>query len=293
MKTYLECIPCFFRQALEASRIAGANVRVQKEIMNEIAWVLPEFPLSSSPPEMGKIIHSVIKKHTGKDDPYRTIKNNSNRATLRLYPRLKEAVLSANNKLLSALNMAIAGNIIDFGVNNSLNVDREILKILDNGRRNKPLPNNHVFNFDKFKKALHRAETVLYLADNAGEIIFDRILIEEIKRIYSLKKIIFAVREKPIINDVLLGDAYKCGLNKTAEIISSGSDAPGTVLSLCFKQFMKIYRKADMIISKGQGNFEALPKRNKKIFFLFIAKCGIVARDVNCNVGDTILMNIS
>ncbi len=291
MKTYLECIPCFFKQALEASRIAGANTKVQKKIMNEVAVALTDFPLTSSPPIMGKIIHSTVKKISGKKDPYKTIKNKSNQEALRMYPRLKDAVLSSNNKLLSAVNMAIAGNIIDFGVNSSLDMEKEILKILDSAKRNKPLSNNHVFNFNGFKKALHGADTILYLADNAGEIIFDRILIEEIKRLYRTKDIILAVREKPIINDAISGDAYRCGLNKIAEIITSGSDAPGTVLSLCSKDFMKTYKKADMIISKGQGNFEALPKRNNKIFFLFIAKCSVVARDVNCEVGDTILMN--
>ena len=125
----------------------------------------------------------------------------------------------------------------------------------------------------------------MYIADNAGEIVFDRVLIEQFKN----KKSIFAVRSGPIINDALVEDAIACGIYKCARIISSGCDAPGTILRFCNKKFLKIYRDADLIISKGQGNFEALADEKRPIFFLFRAKCPVVAKHLNCKLGDVIL----
>ena len=116
------------------------------------------------------------------------------------------------------------------------------------------------------------------------------VLIEKIKGLYKDKRIIYAVKEKPIINDALMEDAYRCGIDRMAEVVSSGLDTPGTVLSLCSKKFLKIYKDADMIISKGQGNFEALSEQKRPIFFLFMAKCPVVAKHVGCNLGDIILL---
>jgi len=290
MRTYLECIPCFFKQALEAARLAGANQRMQKRVLDEVAKTLPVFSFTSSPVEMGGIIHRLIKKITGKDDPFKKIKKRSNQLALLFYPELKKKVSNANDKLLMALELAITGNIIDYGVNNSLNLDRELKRIIE--KENSKRRNKAIFNYSEFKSVLKKTRTIVYLADNAGETVFDRILIEEIKEIDKNKKIIYTVKEKPVINDALIKDAYECGIDKIADVISCGLDTPGTILSLCSKEFLKIYKEADMVISKGQGNFEAFSDRKKQVFFLFIAKCPVVARDVGCNVGDINLLYI-
>lgn len=289
MKTYLDCIPCFFKQALEAARIAGADKRTQKKILDELAKVFPKFPLISSPPEMGKTIYGLVKRITGKKDPYARLKEKSNKLALNIYGKLKRKVDRSHSRLLMAVELAIAGNIIDYGVKNSLNVDAELARILDEENKAIKKESKAIFDYKSFKDVLSKAKTVLYLADNAGETVFDRILIEEIKRIDKDRKIVYAVKEKPVINDALIEDAYVCGIDKLAEIISSGSDAPGTVLSLCSKSFLNIYKKADMVISKGQGNFEALSQEKRAIFFLFMAKCPVIARDIGCKVGDVIL----
>ena len=188
-----------------------------------------------------------------------------------------------------ALELAIVGNIIDYGVKNSLDVDKELKRILNEENKIIRKETKATFDYPEFKRALNKARTILYLADNAGETVFDRVLLEEIKRLDKNKKIIYAVKEKPIINDALLADAYACGIDKVAEVISCGSDAPGTILSLCSKQFLKIHKKADMTISKGQGNFEALSRQSRPTFFLFIAKCPVIAKDAGCKIGDIIL----
>ncbi|MCK4859503.1 MAG: DUF89 family protein [Candidatus Omnitrophica bacterium] len=289
MKTYLDCIPCFFKQALEAARMTGASEKTQKRILNELAKALPNFSLASSPPEMGRVIYGLVRKITKKGDPYISIKKKSNKLALSIYDKLKTKVRCFHDGLLMAVELAIAGNIIDYGVKNSLDVNAEITKILNKEDKSIKKESRAIFDYPGFKTALKKAKTILYLADNAGEVVFDRILIEEIKRLDEEKEIIYAVKEKPIINDALAEDALVCGIEKQAKIISSGSDAPGTVLSLCTKEFLKVYKKADMVISKGQGNFEALSKAKRPIFFLFMAKCPVIAQDVGCKLGDVIL----
>ncbi|MBU4312228.1 MAG: DUF89 family protein [Candidatus Omnitrophica bacterium] len=290
MKTYLECIPCFFKQALEAAKLAGADEKMQKKILNDLARALPKFPLSSSPPEMGRTIYGLVKKITKKEDPYLKIKRKSNTLSMNIYPRLKNKISCSGDRLLRALELAIAGNIIDYGVKNSLNVDGELKRILDEEERTIKKEDKKNFNYHGFKESLKDAKSILYLADNAGEVAFDRVLIEEIKRLDMNKEIIYAVKEKPIINDALTADAVRCGINKVAKIVSSGLDAPGTVLRFCSKKFLKIYKDVDMVISKGQGNFEALSMPGRPVFFLFMAKCPVVAKSVKCNVGDIILL---
>ena len=291
MRTYLECIPCFFKQALEAARLSGANNRTQKRILNQVALSIPKFSLSSSPPEMARIIHGVVKRITAKDDPYAKIKEKSNKLALSVYARLKKKVASSHDRLLMAVELAIAGNIIDYGVKNTLNVGDELKKILDKEDKAIRKENRSIFNYRAFRGALKRSKTILYLADNAGEVVFDRVLIEEIKENSHSKNIIYAVKEKPVINDALAEDALIAGIGDKASIVSSGVDSPGTVLSLCSKEFLKIFRRADMIISKGQGNFEALSDCKKPVFFLFMAKCPVIAKDVGCRLGDVILLH--
>ena len=288
MKTYLDCIPCFFRQILEGARITGANSRSQKKIIDEFARIIPEVSLNSTPPEIARFGYGLLRKISSNGDPYKKIKQKSNRLALKLYGKLKNKLNHSKRRLLVSLELAIAGNIIDFGVKNNLNVNVELNRILL--KEEKYARKRTMFHYQRFKRALKEAKTILYLADNAGEVVFDRVLIEEIKRIYPEKNIYFAVKDKPIINDALLEDAKVCGIDKFTEIISNGSDAPGTILSLCSKEFKKVYRKADMIISKGQGNFESLSQERRPIFFLFMVKCPVVASETRCKLGDIVLL---
>lgn len=285
MRTYLECIPCFFRQALSAARLAGADEEDQKRILDEVAGVLPTFSLNATPPEMGRIIHRIVMKITGKEDPYRHIKAESTRKALTCYPQLKEILSQADDRLRAAVKLAIAGNSIDYGVRDAIDIEKELLSILNAENRGSA---DTVFDYSRFRDALHRAESILYLGDNAGETVFDRLLIEELLQ-QTEKSITYVVRERPIINDALIDDARQCGIDELVEIISSGSDAPGTLLSICSSAFLERFNQADMIISKGQGNFETLSEAHQPIFFLFVAKCQVIARDIGCHQGDMVL----
>ncbi|MEJ2307076.1 MAG: ARMT1-like domain-containing protein [candidate division WOR-3 bacterium] len=291
MKTYLECISCFFKQALEAARMAGADNQTQKRILDEVARAIPDIKLSSTPPEMGKTIHDIVKQITGQADPYKELKEKATEQTLKIYPELRKKVESSNDKLLMAVELAIAGNIIDYGTKNSLDVKKELAKILQKEQSVIEDEKESIFDFKSFKKALTDAKSILYIGDNVGETVFDSILLEQIKKTDKHKEILYAVREKPIINDALKEDAVEAGIDNFAEIISSGSEVPGTIIPLCSKPFIDIFKKSDMTISKGQGNYETLSDETRPIFFLFMAKCPVIARDVDCKVGEIILVD--
>jgi len=290
MKTYLDCIPCFYRQALDAARIAGTDEIKQKQIVDKISQLIPDFPLEASPPEMGREIYSLVGKISGVKDPFKEIKENSNKFALKLYPKLKQEINNSEDGLLTALKLSIIGNIIDYGAKNSLDVPKEINYLFQGNFKTDNKNNSIIFKYKQFKEALNEVDTLIYLADNAGEVVFDRLLIEELVKELG-KEVIYVVKGKPIINDALIEDALFCGINRTAKVISSGSDAPGTLLKYCSPEFIRLYQKAELIISKGQGNYEALSGEDRPIFFLFRVKCPVIAEDVGCNVGDMILVS--
>ncbi|MBN1893859.1 DUF89 family protein [bacterium] len=290
MRTCLDCIPCFFKQALEAARIAGADDAVQRRILNEVAVILPDFRMEASPPEMARRIYWIVRDTTGVEDPYHAIKEESNRIALVIYGQLVQK-LNSGDPLLTAVELAIAGNIIDYGPKNSVDVAGELEKILADEHLKIRQEQSRFFQYQAFRDALKKSKTLLYLADNAGEIVFDRVLLEVIREKFPAVKMRFAVKEKPAINDALEKDARDCGIDRIAEVISSGSDAPGTLLPLCSESFRKIFFESDVVISKGQGNFESLSGVRRSVFFLLLAKCPVIARHIGCRVGDVILLH--
>lgn len=285
MRTYLDCIPCFYRQAIETSRLAGLNEKRIKKIIDKTARLIASNGLELTPPEMAGFINKIIKKELQDEDFYKPMKEKSNILALSVYDLCKNKVKKSNDSLLTAVEMAIAGNIIDFGVKNSLNIKEEIDKIIKKENQIIKNKDNRFFAYKEFKDHLSKSKEIIYLADNAGETVFDRILIEEIKLFKSDIKITYAVKEKPIINDALMEDAIQCEIDKVADVISSGSKIPGTLLGLCSEDFIKKIKSSDMIISKGQGNFESFEYPEKPVFYLFMAKCSVVAKEVNCDIG--------
>ena len=285
MRTYLECIPCFFHQVVHMAKMSSDDERVQKKIIDAVAQEIPKFSLENTPPEMARIIHKIIEQQVGERDFYKEIKMKSNQMALGIYPQLKKKVARAADRLLMAVEIAIAGNVIDYGAKNSLDIEEEIDRLLDSEFSAKI--GKTVFDYAHFKEDLLNAKTILYLGDNAGETVFDRVLIEEIP---SNKKIIYAVRGKPVINDALIEDALVCGLDQCATVISSGVDAPGTILKFCSKEFCDLFESVDMVISKGQGNYETLNEERRQVYFLFRAKCPVIARHAKVALGDIVLM---
>lgn len=289
MKTYLDCIPCFFKQAIEACRMTGLSSDKTKSVLDNVALHLPEIEMTSSPPETAAVIHRIIREQTQNPDPYKELKRRSNEISAKVYPDLKQLVHNSENRLLKAVEIAIAGNIIDYGALFDLDLHKEISVLLESEEEKIKNENSKYFCYIDFLTALKDSKTLLYLADNAGEIFFDKILLEEIRAACPRIKIYFAVRGFPVINDCTGADADTANMNKLATVIENGSDAPGTIFSACSKEFMKIWAQCDLIISKGQGNFESLSGTNGNIFFLFIAKCRVLAHDIGCGIRDVIL----
>lgn len=276
MRTYLDCLPCFLDQALRAGRIASDDEEKIKRLLDEVGMMLRSIPLESTPPETGRLIYQKVREITGKFDPYKEIKKESTRKAITLYHSLKKKIEMSNNKLLTALRIAIAGNVIDFGVNRAFDIQKEIDKVLKQDFA--------VCDFDKFREHLDQTNRILYVGDNAGECVFDRILIEEMK-----KPVIYIVRGVPVINDATYEDAVQAGIDKVATILSSGTDAPGAILKTCSAEFKEVYNNSKFIISKGQGNYEALSNEKRSIFFMLKVKCHVIANDIGANEGDIIL----
>lgn len=276
MKTYLDCFPCFLKQALNAGRMATDDEAVIKELLNRVGEMLREIPAYATPPETGDMIYRMLSEHTGNHDPFLEIKERNISEALELLPSLREKIRTSPDTLLTAIRIAIAGNVMDMGVGRKYQIKNDLEDILEQ--------DFGVFDYEEFKISLEQAESILYLGDNAGESVFDRILIQALK-----KPVVYAVREVPVINDVTMNDALASGLDQDAELISNGSSAPGTILSSCSPEFRKRFDQAGMIISKGQGNYEGLSGSDRPVFFLLKAKCRVIARDLGVHLNDIIL----
>lgn len=265
------------RQAKDASRLNALDPGTEESVMTEVSRVLAGFSAEVSPPEIARTVYGIVEAYSGRKDPYKDLKQKSNEMALSLYPELKRRIESSPDKLLFAVRLAVAGNVIDYGLPHVFDVEKEIAECLE-----KPFA---AFDYDAFKKDVAGARRILYILDNAGEIVLDRLLIETMGK----ENIIAAVRSDTIINDVTREDAVCVGLDKVCKVVQSGSDMPGTVISKCSKEFLRHYEQADLIISKGQGNYETLSDEKKPIYFIFKAKCEVVARHVGCRRGDIIL----
>ena len=276
MKTYLDCFPCFLNQALRAARIATDDDKKIKKVLDEVGMMLRNIPLVSTPPESGRLIYNKVSEITGNLDPYREIKNESTKQALALYPSLKSEIEKSNDSLLTAIRIAIAGNVIDFGANWGFDLKHDVDEVLEKDFA--------ICDYNEFKDRFDEARDILYIGDNAGECVFDRILIEEMK-----KPVIYVVRDVPVINDATYEDAEQAGIDKVATILSSGTDAPRTILKTCSAEFKEVYNNSQFIISKGQGNYEALSSERRPIFFLLKVKCSVIADDIGVDEGDIVL----
>ncbi len=281
MRTCIDCIPCFFRQALEAVRLVSDDEAMAEHVLRELTMLVKDVDMDQSPPAMGQKIHRLVRATVGMDDPYRRIKARFNEVALRMYPEMRRLIRASEWPLGTAVRLAIAGNIIDFGVNGGVqesDLEKAISECLAADFADGQLA--------LFQEAVNGAEEILYLADNAGEIVFDRLLIE----LLPMEKITVVVKGGPIINDATMEDAVVAGLPRIVEVIDNGDDAPGTLAASCCEAFRQRFERADLIIAKGQGNFETLSDVDKHILVILRAKCPVIARRLACPVGTSVLL---
>ena len=256
--------------------MAGATPTQQRTILLETMDILRSMPEGATPPEIGARVHRLVREITGNDDPYQTAKRVSTEKALSLLPRLRDLVSAAEDPLEAAIRVSIAGNIIDLGPNPDYDLWDVVLKV-----QQQPIAINDLA---ELKHHLQTASLVLYLGDNAGETVFDRVLIENLG-----KPVTYAVKGGPVLNDATREDALAAGLDQVAEIIDNGARISGTVLAECSPDFRQVFDAADLILVKGMGNYETLSTVNAPIFFLLQVKCPVIGEDIGALKGGIVI----
>ncbi len=281
MKTFLDCVPCFVRQTLAILYRSGCDEKVQEEVLRDVLRLLSEIDLASSPPAMGRQIFRHVGKYAKSGDVYFAEKRALNECALSLVADMERICRAGGGDAFERLvRMALAGNIMDLGVHQSIDkaavmlcIERCLDAEIDRGA------------VHELQQLVREADTILYLGDNAGEIVFDRMLIAHM----PCQKITYVVRGAPVINDVTMEDARQAGMLGLVRVIDNGSDAPGTILDDCSDDFCRAFEAADLVIAKGQGNYETLTGIDKNIVFLLQAKCQVIARDIGCATGSFVV----
>jgi len=257
------------------------NEGIQRKVLSSVFSILSNISVHTTPVEIAHLVHLRVKSITGDFDPYREAKKKQNELALRYESTLSAQIAEMSNPLKAAMMFSAAGNAIDLAPSCPIpDIYKRYMEMISKG-----------FAWDDYElviKQLARSKSLLYLGDNAGEIVWDKILIEKLVETFDVG-ITYAVRGFPILNDVTMGDAHFVGLDKVVKVISNGFDAPGTLLDKCSEEFVKYYKTSDLILSKGQGNYESLSGENRPIFFLLNVKCPVIAEDVHCDVGDLVL----
>jgi len=233
-----------------------------------------------SMPEIHRELNQEFCRLAGISDPYSDEKTVSNNQALHLYKKWRKKVIVSENPFETALRLSIAGNIMDYGPGNDFNVEETIEKVMT--------AKFAIDDSELLKQRIKDAKSILYLGDNAGEIVFDKLFIEMMMH----PQLTYAVKGGAILNDVTLKDTQQVGMELVADVITNGYDASSTILEKCSEEFIDIYNKADLIISKGQGNLEGLMNENDtRIFFLLMVKCDVIAERLAVEKGSIVVIN--
>jgi len=282
MELNLDCIPCLQRQALKAIREVSDDPELQEQILREVINTLIETDWHKTPPELAHKIHKIVRDKTGGIDPYKKLKKESNDIVLEIYPELKAMVKRSENPINSAIKLSIAGNIMDFGALDDFNIHETIDQVMAQEIDKE--------NYTLFLSKLNPAKTILLFADNAGEIVFDKLLIETLLSMKNFDKISYCVKGGPVINDATIEDAKYVRIDKIKNLnfraTCNGDKGTGPIRNS--SEVKSWISEHDLVISKGQGNYEGLSQFNG-IFFMLMAKCHIVAEDLGVDVGSIVL----
>ncbi|MFA5330734.1 MAG: ARMT1-like domain-containing protein [Prolixibacteraceae bacterium] len=272
------CFFCFARAFERLIEKENLSPEKKKCFASDMFGLFNQVKHDFSIPMISRELHVLLKQYSDNPDPYKEAKKQSNDLVLGMYPELKKIVFQSANQFETALRLAIAGNIIDYGIGNHFDLQGTIDKVL--------YSDFAVDDSAELKQALSRAKTVLYLGDNCGELVFDKLFIETMMH----PNLIYVVRGVPVINDATLEDAKYVGMDIVADVISNGYDAPSTILENCSAEFRKVFDRADVIISKGQGNLEGLMgKTDKEVYFLLMVKCDVIADALGVKKGDFVV----
>jgi len=278
MKAQLECIPCIMKQALNTARRATNDLVEIRTILAKTAEYVATLNLDTTPADASNYAYRVTSEVTGVSDPYEDDKKRYNELCLEKTPALRKAIDSADDPIRTAVRLAILGNVIDMGIGYSFDLEAELDRVLNTEFA--------IDDYGLFRRHIDGGgKRILYLGDNAGEIVFDRLLIE---RLIPEHEVTFVVKRGPIINDATMEDAKYVGLTDMVEVIDTGSNGIGVKWDAVSDAFLERYEASDIIISKGQGNFETNSERDKDTYFLLKAKCDCVAEVLGVSFGDIV-----
>lgn len=269
MNTHLECIPCTVSSYLRLVDSGVIPSEKQEELMRRMLGFLAETDYKNSPPEMGAELHRMIRASLGDPDPYLKIKEKYNQMMLDLYPSFRQMVVESATPFETAMRLAIGGNVIDFGAKYQFDVMDTIHAALDSELA--------IDDSDQLQQALKSARKLLYIGDNCGEIVMDKLFLEHI----DVEDKTFVVRGGPVINDITINDARLVEMDNVARVVTTGDDSPGAVWERSSKEFRSLFMEADVVISKGQGNLEGLIEvKHKNVYFLLVTKCELIAERI-------------
>lgn len=278
---------CFERQAADACSLCDMEQAQIAGVIESVRKRLETFSRSQSPVEMAVDINEIVNAAAGVNDPYAAIKDASNRACREAMDDLSEYMTDAADTFETALKLSIAGNLIDFGAYKPVTLSEgHILKTVQETME-LPLTGNSPL---ELKALIDEAKSILFVGDNAGECFLDTFLLDQM----PCEKVTYAVRGKPVLNDANRADAELAGIPKYCRLIDTGDDTPGVNLERCSEEFMEVFNKADLIIAKGQGNYESLSDgHDTPCVFLTKVKCPVIARDIGHPVGSSVIQIIN
>jgi len=254
---------------------------IDESVLDEVRGILDRETLSQTPAELSSTaIRPVMEKVPGVD-PFRELKEESNRAALELVPRLRDIIGSAEDSLAMAFRLSVVGTIVDLGIREDYDLEESLERALERG-----------FTIDRteeLKEDLRRAKSLLYLCDNSGEIVFDRVCIEVIRQFVPRLRITAVVNSGPVLNDATMEDARQAGLDRVCPVIETGYDLLGTLVDRLAGPVRRAFDEADVIISKGQANYETLDDRPENLYFILMAKCECVADHLGVKLHELVL----
>lgn len=282
MNITLDCLPCFVRHTIEVLREFSQDENFQKSVVKEILQRIAELDFDQTPPEFAAEVHAILRSKLNTDDPYRQIKIDSNELAERIFPVLEQKVAASAYPLKSALLYAIAGNIIDSGIS-ARTSEAEVTRSIEMAENIVPAINE----VEMLVEMIGKSQNILVLGDNAGEIVFDRLFLKYLTE----KQVTYSVKGAPILNDALREDAIAANIHQYAKIVDTGTAIPGVVIERSSAEFRDAYAAAEVIIAKGQANFETLGEiKDDRIFFALRAKCAVIANKAGVPLGSFIVM---
>jgi damage-control phosphatase, subfamily I len=283
MQARPECFVCMFKQALNTIRLVTPDETLHRRALEALGARLPALDLAQTPAALSRHVYAIVSELTGVADPYRALKQETNRLALALLPRVRPLVERAADPLDAALHLAAAGNIIDAGIGHAFDIERDVETLMHTAFA--------VSALERFRTDLRPGRRLLYVGDNAGEIVFDAVLVERIQAAGVVVTV--SVKSGPIINDATMEDAQAAGLPALCRVIETGSDDIGVNFARASAEFRREFDSADIVLAKGHGNFETCEDRPGNLYFLLKAKCPLVAEAAGIKLGDLFFAHVS